>query len=217
MERGELRLSQYAPCSIRRFLIADEPEAEQRNTRSFTDIGRLAEQARTELRSAIAYRKEGGDLDRCRRPAQIVRSQCDLKEVEGERRRLAPMAETEMAQSQIDVDQLVLVQVEADASQWLQRVDSLVVLTSAYRDPALRQAGQRTQPVVLLGARNLGGNACACLCLLDTPLMRIPQRKMGTGTALRPPIAQPARQRNRIGETQLDGRILHIELEHAAA
>ena len=56
-----------------------------------------------------------------------MRSQRDLKEVERERRGLAPMAETVMAQAQVDVDQFVLVQVEADASQQLQRVDGLVV------------------------------------------------------------------------------------------
>src|SRR6476469_9242629 len=126
------------------------------------------------------------------------------------------MAETVMAQAQVDVDQLVLVQVEADASQGLERVDGVVVQTSAYCDPALRQAGQRAQPVVLLGACELGGNGCARLCLPETPLMGIPQRKIGAGAALRPPIAKPGCQRNRFGETKLDSRILHVELEHAA-
>ena len=56
-------VSQYATCRARRFLLGGEPEAEQGNTGSLTDIGSLAKQARTEVRSGPAYREKGGDLD----------------------------------------------------------------------------------------------------------------------------------------------------------
>jgi hypothetical protein len=63
MERVELPVSQYSACRARRFLLGNEPEAEQWNTGSLADIGRLAKQARTDVRPSPAHRQEGGDLD----------------------------------------------------------------------------------------------------------------------------------------------------------
>ena len=63
MERVELSVTQYSACCACRFLFGDEPEAEQWNTGSLTDIDSLAEHARTDVRPIPAYRKEGGDLE----------------------------------------------------------------------------------------------------------------------------------------------------------